>query len=348
MSEAVQVRRLVCSGIGEVEWSRTTLRAVGENDVLVRHRFGVEKHGTMMAFFKGYANQRGRWDAAALLHRPGEGVLWNYPIPLGNQQVGVIEAVGSAVPDLSVGDTVYFHGFFQEATVLASDSVRLLPESAVWQDAMLMDPAEFALGAIRDSGLRLGDAVAVFGLGAIGLTTVQLALAAGASQVIAVDPIAKRREIAEMTGADVALDPVGADVGLQLRELTQGRGPDVIIDFSGSRHALQAALRGVAYGGTIACGAFPPPFDAGLDLGGEAHMNRPRIIFTRACSDPNPDHPRWSHARIQSEVAQFIAIGALQGEKLIDPIVPFDDLINVYPRIATDPESMIKLGVTYP
>ena len=78
---------------------------------------------------------------------------------------------------------------------------------------MLLDPAEFAIGAVRDGNLRLGDNVAVFGMGAIGLVTVQVCLAAGAAGVVAIDPLANRREAARLCGATSVLDPIGADVG---------------------------------------------------------------------------------------------------------------------------------------
>lgn len=115
-----------------------------------------------------------------------------------------------------------------------------------WVDAAMQDPCEFALGALRDGGVRIGDNVAVFGLGAIGLATVQLAKASGAGKVFALDPIASRRAVAEKYGA-IEID--AADLGLALREATDMRGVDVAIDFSGAWRALQTAFRGVAYGG---------------------------------------------------------------------------------------------------
>ncbi|RYG48596.1 zinc-binding alcohol dehydrogenase [bacterium] len=331
-------RRLVCTGVGRVAWSEIPRRELTEGEVRVRNRYGVEKHGTMLAFFKGYANERGRWDAEARVHRP-EGELWSYPIPLGNMQVGeVIEGPG-------VGRTVYFGGAFQEESVVSD--YRELPDGVDWRTAMLFDPAEFALGAVRDGHVRAGDDVAVSGLGAIGLVTVQMVKLAGA-RVFALDPVAARREVALATGAHAVLDPTDGDAGMRLRELTGMRGVDVAIDFSGAWQALQAAFRGVGYGGTIVYGAFPPPFGAGLDFGGEAHMNRPKVIFSRACSDPNPDHPRWDWARIQGTVAGFIADGRLDGTRIVDEPVPFDSLLTEYPRLADEPEAHLKLSVVYP
>ncbi len=273
--------------------------------------------------------------------------MWNYPIPLGNMQFGEVVEAGREVSKVSVGQSVFTSGPFQPFLIVEEAKARDLPGSIPWQTGMLLDPAEFALGAVRDGSVRHGDRVAVFGLGAIGLVTVQTLRASGAALIVALDPIDARRQVASRGGADLTLDPSEGDVGLKLRKACGGIGPDVIIDFSGSVPALQAALRGIAYGGTIVCGAFPPPHTSGLDFGGEAHMNRPRIVFSRACSDPNPDHPRWSWARIQDTTELMIARGDLDGTEIVDPPFPFAELKERYPEIATNSHRSIKMSVSY-
>lgn len=340
-------KRLVCSAVGEVAWQEYEERRLGSGEVRVAFEYGTEKHGTMMAFYKGYANERGRWDVEARMHRP-EGVLWAYPIPLGNQQVGVVTELGPEVKHLQLGDRVFFHCGFQPTAITHEDSCWKLPEGVAWQSALMEDPCEFAVGAVRDGNVRVGDRVAVFGMGAIGLAAVQVAKAAGCALVAAVDVLDNRLAAAKACGADLVLDArATADVGLALREATGMVGMDVAIDFSGSRQALQAAVRGVGYLGTIVCGAFPPPYDGGLDFGGEAHMNRPRIVFSRACSDPNPDHPRWDWTRVQSTCLELITRGLIDGKPILDPIIPYASLLDEYPKIAKDPGSNIKLTVRY-
>ncbi|MBC7238357.1 MAG: zinc-binding alcohol dehydrogenase, partial [Chloroflexi bacterium] len=189
-----------------------------------------------------------------------------------------------------------------------------------WKWAVCLDPAEFALGAVRDGRVRVGDAVAVFGLGAIGLMAIQIALVAGAHPVIAVDPIASRREIATALGADLVLDPTRVDVGLELKAATDKRGVDVAIEYSGALTAMQAALRGVAYGGNVVMGAFPPPYGAGLDLGAEAHLNIPNLIFSRACSQPDREHPRWNEQRLFDTCWRLLSEGRITGEPVVRPI----------------------------
>ena len=200
---------------------------------------------------------------------------------------------------------------------------------------------------MRDGHIRIGDAVAVSGLGAIGLIAVQFCRLAGAHPIIALDPLANRRETARACGADLVLDPTQCDAGLEIKKATANRGADVIIDYSGHPAAMQQALRGIAYRGTIVAGAYPGAWTTGIDLGAEAHMNRPHIVFSRANSEPNPDHPNWDNTRIYDVCWRMLAEGQVDCLPIVQPIVSFDDLLDAYPKIATQPEANIKLGVQF-
>ncbi len=340
-------RQLIAPGPGQVAFEEVESPPLAPTQVRVRSRWGAAKHGTEMSLFRGYAGPRGTFDGESRLfraERPGV----RYPVTLGNMCVGEVVETGPAVEGVAVGDTVFAHGPFREEHVWEGGRVRHLPDGVPWQAAVCLDPADFALGAVRDGHVRLGDAVAVFGLGAIGLMVVQLARLSGASPVIGVDPIELRRQVAAETGADLTLDPTACDAGLEIRGATGGRGADVCIDYSGHHEALQQALRGVAYLGTVVPGAAPGAWPAGLDLGAEAHMNRPTLVFSRACSEPNPDHPRWDEARLFDVVWRLLCDGSLDAVPVVRPIVDFDDLLAEYPKIAAAPEENVKLGVRFP
>jgi threonine dehydrogenase-like Zn-dependent dehydrogenase len=340
------VRELIAPAPSQIAWREVPRAALQPHQIRVLSHYGAAKHGTEMSLFKGTASPRGGYDKQLHLHRPElPGV--NYPVRLGNIIVGQVVEIGRDVTEHRVGDMVFNYGSFAQEHIWP-ESVRRLPPNVPWQAAVCLDPADFAIGALRDGHVRLGDAVAVFGMGAIGLLVVQLAKLAGAFPVIAVDPLASRRALAKSCGADQVIDPTAVDTGLAIKELTASRGADVCIEYSGSHHALQAALRGVAYLGKVVAGAWPGAYPAGLDFGAEAHMNRPSIIFSRACSEPNPDHPNWNEERIFEVAWRYLSSGALQTVPLIQPIVDFDDLITVYPQIATKPHEIIKLGVRFP
>ncbi len=216
------------------------------------------------------------------------------------------------------------------------------------EERAVLRPAQFALGGIRDSHLRLGDRVAVFGLGAIGAIAAQMAKAAGAAYVAVVDPIEKRRDAALEAGADAAFDPLQQDVGLELKKATGRSGVDAAIETSGNEQALQQALRGLAYGGTIAFVGWARAFSGTLDLGREAHFNNASLVFSRASSEPNRDYPRWDRRRIEGSCWSMLASGSIDCERIIDPVVSFDEAPRAYEEyVDRNPQYGVKLGVTF-
>ncbi len=331
-------------------------RPIREDEVLVKVEFASPKHGTELADFRGVTPFiDGKFDEEWRVFTqrdPDEprGIVFG-DLPLGNMFVGRITACGSAVTEFAVGDRVCSYGPIRETQIVkAVDNYKLrkVPEGVSPRNAVCYDPAQFALGAIRDGNVRPGDDVVVIGLGAIGQIAVQIAARIGAAHVIAVDPIAHRCQIAARHGATETLDPTACDVGYEIKRITGKRGADVVIETSGSVSALQSAFKGLAYGGTVAYAAFAKPFPAGLWLGQEAHYNYGRLVFSRACSEPNPDYPRWNRHRIEDVVWNMLMTGYLDCTDILDPVVEFagcDEAFCYY--VDQHPELSIKLGVTF-
>ncbi len=97
---------------------------------------------------------------------------------------------------------------------------------------------------------RNGDRVAVFGAGAVGLSALMGLALTGASQVVAVDMHDGRLDLARELGATDVINARGCDVGAELAQLTGNAGLDGAIETSGNRGALEAAIAGLAAGGT--------------------------------------------------------------------------------------------------
>ena len=94
--------------------------------------------------------------------------------------------------------------------------------------------------------------------------------------------------------------------------------------------------------------AFAKPFAEGFNLGREAHFNNAKIVFSRACSEPNPDYPRWSRKRIEETCWELLMNGYLNCEDLIDPVVTFAKSPESYMQyVDQHPEQSIKMGVTF-
>lgn len=327
---------------------------LGPGEIRVRTQFGAPKHGTELHSYRADSPfTDSHWDPEWKAFLPGAPERGNFPQRLGNIAVGAVVELGSAVEGVAIGDRVAGYGPLRETqrwawgTPGAYPGVRKMPEAMSWQSAVCLDPATVALGGIRDGQVRVGDRVAVFGLGAIGLLGVQLARAAGAAFVVAVDPIEARRDVAARTGANLVLDPTTIDAGLEIRKTTGRLGVDVAIETSGNARAFHHAIRGLAFGGTLAVIAWYNEFRGGLDLGREAHFNRPTLVFARAESEPHRDHPRWNNRRQADAVWELLAIGRLDGIPVVRPIVPFEDVVEAYREIDEHPERSVKLGVTF-
>lgn len=319
---------------------------LGPGDVRIQTEFGAAKHGTEIPIYRGDAptsQQRYDPDWHCLLPRDAASTV--FPVPLGNMCVGTVTVAGSEVTTFKAGDRVFGHLPLREVHVVPATRVQAMPDGLSDEAAVCLDPADAAF-AMRDAHVRLGDRTAVFGLGAIGLFVVQYCRLSGAEIVIAVDPVAHRRALAKRMGADVVLDPTACDAGLEIRKLTERVGVDVALEVSSNAAALHHAIRGTRYGGTVGVISVAHVGPA-LNLGQEFHFNRISLVSARTVSQPFPEMAGWDHRRVESLALNWLASGKLSAEGIVQPIVPFDDCVDVYRRIEDHPEESVKLGVRF-
>jgi threonine dehydrogenase-like Zn-dependent dehydrogenase len=343
--------------------------------IRIRTELASPKHGTELVAYRNDPVASRPYDPAwgIVMPQPSETTLGSFPKRLGNMAVGVVTEIGVGVTRFKAGDRVFGHLPIRETHTVAEDQVDPLPGDLSPEAALCLDPVVMAL-AMRDVDIRLGDRVAVFGLGAIGLIAAQLARLAGASRVIVVDPIVARRDLALRHGADIAIDPTadGADAGRAIRRLTgvpttDGRGTgtrilggyleratqvselgvDVAIETSGSIVALQQAIRATRFGGTVCVVSFYGRDASGLLLGDEFHINQLKLISVRAESLPMRDAPAWTLARLVDVAMDWLRSGRIKTEGIISPIVPFEDAAAAYRSIDEHPERSVKLGIRF-
>jgi alcohol dehydrogenase len=120
-------------------------------------------------------------------------------------------------------------------------------------EQVLMCPDIMSTGfAGAESGrVRIGDTVAIFALGPIGLCAVAGAKLMGATTIIGVDTVPVRIAAAKKLGADHVVDFASADPVAEIMRLTGGRGVDVAIEALGTQNTFQSALRVLRPGGTL-------------------------------------------------------------------------------------------------
>lgn len=325
---------------------------IGPCDVRVRVEFAAPKHGTERQLILGSPLELKRFDPHLRMYFEREEPVQAGERPargLGNMVVGTVTEVGPDVTRFSIGDRVFGYGPIQEEHQQGEGHWWPLGDLSE-SDAVCVDPAHVAFVAVRDGNVRVGDNVAVFGLGAIGLTAVQIARAAGAFKVFAVDPITVRRDCAVHFGADLALDPAAWDAALELKRATGDRGADVSIETSGNARALHESIRCLMQCGTVVHVPWGPGNCTDLRLNEEFHLNRISIIGSQAWAgwgNADRDFPRWTHERAFEAAIQLLRDGIITGEGIVAPIVSFADCPDALRMIFESPQETVKVGVRF-
>lgn len=197
------------------------------------------------------------------------------------------------------------------------------------KDALFLgDILSTAYGAAQAGRIKVGDVVAVVGLGPVGLLCVQAAKALGAAHVVAVDLDGVRRQKAATFGA-VACE--AAQARTICNELTQGRGADVVLEAVGTAPALDLALRLVRPGATIAIAGFhtqpvyPLPISEGYNLNLTITMGR-------------------CHARAQMDtLLPKLLLHQFRTREIITHVLPLSEAVHGYEVFRTRAEGAIKV-----
>ena len=318
------------------------------NQVRIRSEFAAIKHGTIFHLFSGKApHEDRRFDPELRLfvqQDHPEGFVHRF---VGDMAVGIVTETGSTTTKVKTGDRVYCYGPVCEVLTKAESEVELLPPSLSELDAVCLDPSQFALAAVRDARVGVGDNVVVFGLGAIGLFVVQLLSLSGCLNIIAVDPIEKRRQLASKFGAGILLDPTQCDVAMEIRKQL-GQGADIAIEASGHYKALAGAIRAVRNCARIVTLGFYKGKDTELELGAEWHHNRLELIGSMPVwGNPLRDYPGWDLQRLSRTLIALFSNKSLTSQGVVDPIVDFADSARAFLEIYENPVNAIKLGIRF-
>lgn len=217
------------------------------------------------------------------LHYYETGAIGDYvvepPFVLGHEPGGVVVEVGEAVRHLQVGDRVALEpgktcghcefckqgnynlcpdvvffatppvdGVFQEYVAHEADLCFKLPENVSTLEGALIEPLAVGFHAAIQGDAHLGQKAVVMGAGCIGLVTMMALKARGVSEVYVVDIMEKRLEKAMELGADGIINGAKEDVAERVRQLTDGKGMDLVVETAGTeittRQAIQIAKKG--------------------------------------------------------------------------------------------------------
>jgi Zn-dependent alcohol dehydrogenase len=180
------------------------------------------------------------------------------------------------------GEAVYHYSFlstFAERCVVPEQSCVPIRKDVPFPVAALVGCAVMTgVGAVVNRArAEPGSAVVVFGAGGVGLSAILGARLAGAGTIVAVDPVAFKRELAEELGATHALDPGRDEVVGEIRALTGGRGADYALDTAGAPGLVGTAYDAVRPGGTVVAVGIPTA-DAVAEIPGPRLPREEKIL----------------------------------------------------------------------
>jgi threonine dehydrogenase-like Zn-dependent dehydrogenase len=212
-----------------------------------------------------------------------------------------------------------------------------------WRHGIFARIGAIALNGILDAGINVGEAVAVFGAGVVGLICMALADLSGA-RVIAVDINPARLKQAERYADEL----IQTDAALTIKEGTKGRGADVVIEATGSDVALNEAIRSVAYAAKVISLGFYQNNAKGLYLGEEFHHNRVQIVCSQIFAVAPALSYRWNVPRLERTIMALQEAGRLDLTSLITQEMPFREAAAAYKLLDEHPDSAVQVMLTFP
>ncbi len=205
-------------------------------------------------------------------------------------------------------------------------------------EQVLMCPDIMSTGfaGAESANIKIGDTVAVFAQGPIGLCATAGAKLKGATTIIGVDTVPERLEIAKRMGADHVVDFNKVDPVDEIMRITDGRGVDVAIEALGLQQTFESSLRVLKPGGTLSSlGVYSGDLTVPLDAF-HAGLGDNKIV-TSLCPGGKERMRR---------LMNVIAGGRLDLEPLVTHRFKLDDIVEAYDLFANQRDGVLKVAVT--
>lgn len=331
-------RALYFVGPTEVSVEREPVDGPEPDEVLVETQFSAVSSGTELLIYRGEMPHDCAADATidAL-----EGDL-TYPLKYGYATVGDVVACGVDVDGSWLGRTVFAFNPHETRFAVSPADLVPVPDDVSTATATLLPTAETATTLVLDGAPRVGERVVVFGAGMIGLVTTSILSRFPLSELVVVEPVAERREMAARLGADETVPPGRAAA---IGERGEPAGADLAYELSGSPAALDDAVDAVGYDGRIVVGSWYGRKRAEHDFGGFFHRNRIDISSSQVSTIAPELRGRWTKER-RTEAA-WDRLRAVRTESLITHRVGFADAPEAYRLLDEGPENALQVLLTY-
>lgn len=321
---------------GTVEVKTAPVPEPGPDEVRVETERSAVSTGTELLVYNG--NIPEELDADENI--PALSGSLTYPLTYGYSSVGHVTAVGDGVESDWLDQQVF--AFHPHASHFVTNPENLVPTTLSPERAVCIPNTEAAINFVMDGRPRIGERVILFGQGPVGLLTTAVLDGFPLAELIAVDPLENRRQLAERLGADRAVEPD------EVFDTVTGDGSDLTIELSGNPTALPAALDVTGYAGRVLVGSWYGSKAVTLNLGGDFHRSHIRVRSSQV-SQIDPDHSdRWDKDRRLDYVCRWLKNSAQAPlEDLQTHEFPVHQAAEAYQFLSNNKDEAIQVIFTY-
>lgn len=285
------------------------------------------------------------------------------PIIMGHEASGVIIEIGKNVIGWSIGDRVTFDstiyklddwytrnghynlsdnrmvlgvscndfrrdGAFAQFANIPGHILYRIPGNVSFEQAAMVEPVAVALHSINLSGAKINETAVVFGSGMIGLFIIQLLKQAGCN-VIAVDILREKLDMAKVAGADIVLNSQTDNVPQEIRKLTNNRGADIAFEAVGIAPTIKTAIESLRKGATlILVGNLSPAIEFPLQK-----VVTQEITVKGSCAI-NGEYPA---------VLDLISKGKINVDNMISVVAPLSEGALYFDKLYSKEQGLLKV-----
>lgn len=321
----------------KVEVRQDLLPSPAANQVVVETLVSAISPGTELLFYRGQAPTDIPVDET-IVALAGE---TRFPLKYGYSAVGRIIEKGAGVSDDWQGRLVFCFNPHESHFVAALTDVIPVPPALSPEEAAFLPNMETAVNLLMDGRPLLGERVAVFGQGVVGLLTTALLAQFPLAQLVTLDQHGLRREKSITVGAHASLDPADST---QLRDLLKD-GADLTYELSGNPAALDQAIGLTGFNGRVVVGSWYGQKPASLNLGGRFHRSRIRLVSSQVSSIAPEWTGRWTKSRRFQVAWQMVE--RVRPAQFITHRFPVEQAALAYTLLDNHPELAIQVLLTY-
>ncbi|MEE9248597.1 MAG: zinc-binding alcohol dehydrogenase [Dehalococcoidia bacterium] len=329
----------------QVAIEEAPLRSPTKEEVLVETLVSAISPGTEMLVYRGQAPADLPVDETIPALRGG----FDFPMKYGYALVGRVVKAGPNPEPHKEGDLVFSFHPHESRFISSPQELLPVPAGIPPEDAAFLANMESAVNFVMDGRPAMGEQVAVFGQGIVGLLTTALLARTPLASLVTLDRYPIRRRASLEMGAKFSLDPEGPDALSRVRACLQGErsyaGADLSYELSGNPEALDTAISVTGFNGRIVIGSWYGTKESRLDLGGKFHRSRVQLISSQVSTIGPEWSGRWTKAR-RLDVA-WTMVRLLRPSRLITHRFPLEEAAKAYELVDRRPDQAIQVMLTY-